>query len=479
MTIISENLGFNVFGNSLKKYSSNSAVIADSGESITYGELERFADELFVKINHRCLVFCLCENRLGALIGYVSCLKNNIVPLLIDKDLDDGLLRGLLDSYKPEYLYLPDAMTVRFMDFETVGAGHGYTLVKTNYSEKYRLSDELALLLTTSGSTGSPKLVRQSHRNIEANAKAIVKYLGIDQNERPITTLPMNYTYGLSIINSHLLMGATILLTAKSFMEKGFWKFFKEQQATSFGGVPYTYEMLKKLRLFSMNLPSLKTMTQAGGKLTPELTREFAEFAAKKGIRFFVMYGQTEATARMSYLPPENALAKCGSMGVAIPGGEFSLIDDKGDVIDLAEAVGELVYKGPNVTMGYAECGDDLIKGDEWGGVLVTGDMARRDKDGFYYITGRKKRFIKMFGNRVNLDETERLLKTIVPDCACAGEDDHMEIYITRQGMEKEVQGFIAGKTGINPVAFKVIQLDRIPKNEAGKTIYTALRRPG
>ena len=479
MMIMLKSYGHNVFGKSLKEYSSNSAVVADSGESVTYGELERFVDELFAKIQHRCLVFCLCENSIGSLIGYVSFLKNNIVPLLIDKDLDEGLLRELLDSYEPEYLYLPDAMAVRFMDCETVGTGHGYTLVKTNYSKKYPLSDELALLLTTSGSTGSPKLVRQSHRNIEANAKAIVQYLGIDQNERPITTLPMNYTYGLSIINSHLLMGATILLTAKSFMEKGFWQFFKEQQATSFGGVPYTYEMLKKLRLFSMKLPSLKTMTQAGGKLTPELTREFAEFAQGKRIRFFVMYGQTEATARMSYLPPEYALSKCGSMGIAIPGGEFSLIDDKGKVIDEAEVVGELVYRGPNVTMGYAECGDDLTKGDEWGGVLVTGDMARRDADGYYYITGRKKRFIKMFGSRVNLDETERLLKAIVPDCACVGEDDHMEIYITRQGMEKEVQSFIASKTGINPVAFKVIQVDRIPKNEAGKTMYTALRSPG
>lgn len=464
---------------SLNSHGGRTAVITDTGMKATYEELDAWVDALYSKINHRCLLFCFCENSLGSLVGYVSCLKNKMVPLLIDKALDEGLLQSLLDAYKPEYLYLPVTMAGRFEDFEVAVAGHGYVLVKTNYSEIYPLFDELALLLTTSGSTGSPKLVRQNYKNIEANAKAIVQYLGISKDERPITTLPMNYTYGLSIINSHLLMGATILLTSKSFMEKGFWQLFKEQQATSFGGVPYTYEMLKKLRFFSMNVPSLKTMTQAGGKLTPELTKEFAEFAEKKGIRFFVMYGQTEATARMSYLPPEYALSKCGSMGVAIPGGEFSLIDDKGGVIDAAETVGELVYKGPNVAMGYAECGEDLAKGDEWGGVLVTGDMARRDADGFYYITGRKKRFIKMFGNRVNLDETERLLKTIVPDCACAGEDDHMEIYITRQGMEKEVQGFIASKTGINPVGFKVIQIDRIPKNEAGKTMYTVLSRPG
>jgi acyl-coenzyme A synthetase/AMP-(fatty) acid ligase len=467
------------FYSSLKLFGGRTAVITDTGLRVTYEELDAWADALYSKINHRSLLFCFCENSLGSLVGYVSCLKNNMVPLLIDKDLDGGFLRGLLDAYKPEYLYLPDAMVDRFLDFEVAGTGHGYTLVNTNYSEKYPLFEELALLLTTSGSTGSPKLVRQSYRNIEANAKAIAQYLKIDQNERPITTLPMSYTYGLSIINSHLLIGATLLLTAKSFMEKRFWQFFREMRATSFGGVPYIYEMLKKLRFFSMNLPSLRTMTQAGGKLTPELTREFAEFAQMKGLRFFVMYGQTEATARMSYLPPEYALLKCGSMGVAIPGGAFSLIDDNRNVIETPNTVGELVYKGPNVAMGYAECGADLARGDDWGGVLVTGDMAERDTDGFYYITGRKKRFIKIFGNRINLDEAERLLKTIVTDCACAGEDDHMEIYITRQGMEKEVQGFIASKTGINPVAFNVIQLDRIPKNEAGKTMYTALRMPG
>jgi acyl-coenzyme A synthetase/AMP-(fatty) acid ligase len=285
----------------------------------------------------------------------------------------------------------------------------------------------------------------------------------------------MNYTYGLSIINSHLLMGATLVLTSKTLMQKEFWQLFKEQSATSFSGVPYTYEILKKLRFFRMDLPSLKTLTQAGGKLTVELTKEFADYCQSTGRRFFVMYGQTEATARMSYLPCEYALSKCGSMGIALPGGEFYLIDEDKNVITDSNVVGELVYKGPNVALGYAECGDDLIKGDEWSGVLVTGDMARHDEEGFYYITGRKKRFIKLYGNRINLDEAERLVKTIVPDCACTGKDDHMTIYITDSGLEREVRRFIADKTGINPVAFEVLCIDEIPKNVAGKTVYTKL----
>jgi acyl-coenzyme A synthetase/AMP-(fatty) acid ligase len=291
----------------------------------------------------------------------------------------------------------------------------------------------------------------------------------------------MNYTYGLSIINSHLSVGATILLTEKSIMQREFWSFFTEQGATSFGGVPYTYEMLDKLMFFRRKLPSLRTMTQAGGKILPALHQKFAEYAQREGKNFVVMYGQCEATARMSYLPPEHALDKVGSMGIAIPGGKFLLIDAEGKEILEPETVGELVYDGENVTLGYAECADDLVKGDERHGRLVTGDMAKRDADGFYYIVGRKKRFLKIFGNRVNLDETERLIKGAFPgvDCACGGVDDKMKIYVATDGVEgideSRIRDFVAEKTHLNFAAFEVMSVPEIPKNASGKTLYSEL----
>lgn len=467
------------FYDNLSRHESNTAAIADNGVELSYSELERSSDEWFARINHRCLVFILCENSLGPVVGYVSCLRHQAVPLLLAKDLNPELLRGLIDLYRPEFLYLPAAMAECFRNCEKVHTALDYALLRTNFSTNYPLHAELALLLTTSGSTGSPKLVRQSYKNISSNAAAIAQYLELTQAERPITTLAMSYTYGLSIINSHLLAGATLLLTSKSLLEKGFWDFFREQKATSFGGVPYTYEILKKLRFFRMDLPSLRTMTQAGGKLTPELTREIAEFAAIRNIRFVVMYGQTEATARMAFLPHEKALEKCGSMGVPIPGGRFDLIDAGGRCIAESDVTGELVYYGPNVALGYAECGEDLAKGDEWGGVLMTGDMAMRDQDGFYYITGRKKRFLKIFGNRVNLDETERLVKAQFEgmDCACAGRDDQMSVFITNANMAKRVLDFLVDKTGLNPVAFVAYVVDRIPKNETGKILYAELEK--
>lgn len=177
----------------------------------------------------------------------------------------------------------------------------------------------------------------------------------------------------------------------------------------------------------------------------------------------------------MSYLPPQYSISKLGSMGIAIPGGEFSLIDEAGNPVLEDETIGELVYKGKNVSLGYAESADDLNKEDENKGILVTGDLAKRDSDGFYYIIGRKKRFIKIYGNRVNLDETERLLKNILPDCACGGSDDHMLIYITDISRKVDVVNYISKMTGIHPHAFSVKHVDRIPKNSSGKTIYSQL----
>ena len=262
-------------------------------------------------------------------------------------------------------------------------------------------------------------------------------------------------------------------------MQKEFWNFFKEQCATSFGGVPYTYEMLERLRFFRMELPSLRYYTQAGGKLTPELHKKFAEHAREKNIKFIVMYGQCEATARMGYLPAEKSVEKCGSMGIAIPGGKFHLIDINGQDVTEAHVTGELVYEGANVTLGYAECGEDLIKGDERGGILQTGDMAQFDEDGYYYIVGRKKRFLKIYGNRVNLDEIDRLIKTHFDniDCASTGVDDHMYLFVTDETIAGDVKGFVAAKTGLNPAAFQTIVIEEIPKNDAGKTLYKELTK--
>lgn len=466
------------FYNEIGKYKDQVALIEEH-DRVTYGEIEENAQLMGSRMKARSLVFQFCNNKIGSVCGYLGFLYNQMVPILVNSDIDEHLSKSLIELYKPDYIYISDEMKDKFKEFTSVHSAYGYSLLKTNFDYEHQLNEELALLLTTSGSTGSPKLVRQSYTNIQANAESIVEYLEIDENERPITLLPMNYTYGLSIINSHILAGATILLTDKSLMERDLWTFFKEQKATSFGGVPYTYEILKKLRFLNMDLPSLKTMTQAGGKLSVALHKEFAEYAQKQGKRFVVMYGQTEATARMGYLPYDKAIEKCGSMGIAIPGGELTLIDVNDQPINEPDVVGELIYKGKNVTLGYAECAKDLEKGDERNGVLKTGDMAKQDREGFFYIVGRKKRFLKVFGNRVNLDEVERMIKAEFQeiDCACTGRDDLVVLYVTTKDeeMQANIRKYIAHVTNINLAAYQIRSINEIPKNEAGKTLYSKL----
>ena len=308
------------------KFAGNTAVITENGDNISYFAFGERCADLTRNIPHRCLVFNLCKNELGSLVGYVGFLNARIVPLMLKADLDVGLLHELIEKYKPDYIHAPVDMAEQFSNCKCIYQNLGYVLLKTEFDRVYPLHDDLALLLTTSGSTGSPKLVRQSYRNIEANTSSIVQYLGLTESERTITTLPMNYTYGISIINTHLAVGAAIILTEKALMQKEFWQQLKDFEATSFGGVPYTFEMLNRLRFERMNLPALKCVTQAGGKLSLVLHKKFAKWAADAGRKFIVMYGQTEATARMSYLPAEKSLEKCGSIGIAIPGGRFALL---------------------------------------------------------------------------------------------------------------------------------------------------------
>ena len=461
------------FFQTMERYGEAVALVMDRGECITYQKLIERADSLAEKIGRRCLIFLACRNVEESVVGYVACMRNGIVPVMVSADIDAELLNNLIECYHPAYLWAP-AKKEAFSGEEVYREGD-YVLRRTGLVEDYELGEELALLLTTSGSTGSPKLVRQTVQNIKSNTESIIEYLKIRPDDRAITTLPMNYTYGLSILNTHLCVGARVILTDAALTKKEFWTLIKEQGATTFGGVPYTYEILKKLRFGRMELPSLRYLTQAGGRLGRELAEEFNAICEEKGIRLIVMYGQMEATARMSYLPWEDAGRKAGSIGIPIPGGKFELVDANGQLIDGADEVGELVYCGSNVTLGYAKSRMDLAKPDENKGVLYTGDMAKRDGDGFYYLVGRKKRFLKIFGNRVNLDEVENLLKKEGIENACTGQDDRMVVFLTDPLRAAAAEGFLVEHMRISRSGFIIRQIEEIPRSEAGKVLYSAL----
>ncbi len=407
----------------------------------------------------------LAQNRYECLVAYLAALDSSEALILADSTLNHDLLLRLIDTYRPDCIYGASA-EVSFPGYRKRKAEETGTW-ENEKPESTGIHESLALLLNTSGSTGSPKLVRLSGENLQANAASIVSYLNLGADEKPITSLPMAYSYGLSVINSHLLAGATLVLNEHGVLRREFWDSLDRHGCTSFAGVPYTYQMLLQTGLLKKRGATLRMLTQAGGALAETHVRQMHELAQQRGFRFLVMYGQTEATARISYLPFEALASKVSSIGVAIPGGSLHVDAE----------TGELIYAGPNVMMGYAECRDDLSKGDELGGVLKTGDLARRDADGFFYVTGRMKRFLKMFGKRFNLDEVEQIVQGRFGfPTACFGRDDLLMVAVEASSESADtVVAMLSETFGVPKNAVRVQSVSDLPRTGRGKIDYQVL----
>lgn len=450
------------------------ALIDNEKNQITYGELADKMQEVGAKVEPRSIIFNLCKNTVGAMVGYLGFIENNAVPLNLSSKIDYALLRTLMDTYTPAYMWVPQEDSEKYK-CEEVYSILGYTLLKTG-NAIYPINDKLQFLMTTSGSTGSPKLVRYKKGNLEANAKNVAAAFGWTERERPVCDLGMQYTMGLNVINTHLYVGATVLLTMYNLLSGEFWDFIKTERATNFTGVPFSYDIFYRLHFERMDLPDLKTLSEGGGKLTNSRFMQLAEYAQRTGKRFIASFGTTETSARMACLPAELALTKTGSIGRAIPEGELFLVDENGEVLTDLVAEGEMCYKGPNVTMGYAVCKDDLMKDDEFNGIYHTGDLAYRDKDGCYFVTGRLSRFLKLLSYRVSLDQCEQLIQQEFNiECACSGTDQCMNVYITDENKKAAVLDFIALKTNLYKSLFKIVVVDKILRNDSGKIQYRTM----
>jgi acyl-CoA synthetase (AMP-forming)/AMP-acid ligase II len=386
---------------------------AETDRALSYADLARAIEQAGASLaaRQKSLLFLLARNDVSSVVAYLAALARGHAVALLDADLNPALRRQLLERYRPDFVWLAggaellEASELAGTEHAAWGDGRCW-----HFGCGASLHPELAVLLSTSGTTGSPKLVRLSRAAVAANAAAITEALGVAADDRAVASLPIFYAYGLSVLNSHLLAGASLLLTRAGPMERSFWDTLRRHQCSSFAGVPYTYQMLQRLGLENFDVPSLRVMTQAGGRLEPRLVERFQRHMEARGGRFFVMYGQTEAVARMAVLPPERLSEKLGSVGRAIPGGELR-IDPGAAPAGAAPGVGEVVYRGPNVMLGYAESAADLARGDEQRGELRTGDLGYLDPDGFLFITGRSKRMGKVFGLRVSLDEVEELVR--------------------------------------------------------------------
>ena len=455
----------------------NVALVLESGRQLSYAELQELISNFRQTFPESGVVFCLCNNDLPSLLCYLSALEGSAVPLLLPCAIHERQLQSLIAAYYPKYIF-HNRNDLRDRDYgQQIFTFDGYELLACKQQIRYEIDASLALLLATSGSTGSPKLVRLSAPNLAANADSIIDFLGINPAERAITSLPMHYSYGLSVINSHLRAGASIVLTDRSLMDAEYWRLIPRHRVTSFAGVPYSYEMLLKLKIERLNMPSVKTLTQAGGKLAAEKIKRVYESCARKDIRFFTMYGQTEATARISYLPTEDTLKKAGSIGLPIPGGQLWIEDEDSNRIYEPGITGQLVYTGPNVCLGYAMSCRDLSLGDVNRGMLKTGDLAIFDEDGYFYVVGRISRFVKIYGIRVSLDAVERMLADSGLQSAVLGDDDHLLVYLIGENAiePEDVRIQMANTLSLNKAAISVRKVETLPRLSNGKVDYQKL----
>ncbi|WP_391204458.1 AMP-binding protein [Psychrobacillus sp. L4] len=437
---------------------------------ISYGELQQEID--FIKRidqteDKKKLIFLLCENNtIESICAYLAALQMRHVVCLLSQNLVKNNLTNLIRLYQPEWIISSTQLTLENSYIEKIKRGMFHYLLEG--IDIYPLHKDLAILLNTSGSTGSCKMVKLSYKNLQDNASSIVKYLQLSNEERPVLTLPMFYSYGLSIINSHLLSGASILISSKKIISKCFWEECKFYSITSFSGVPYTYEILSKIKFQNINIKSLRTMTQAGGRVN-RFTRDFINtLIVEKNINFYYMYGQTEATARISYIPPEKALLKGDSIGYAIPDGHLELDENN-----------QLIYKGPNVMLGYCKNRMDLKKGDEKFGILETGDLGEIDDEGYFYIRGRIKRIAKLNGTRINLDEIETLISDVFgATCYSISNDEKIFLIMLDDHLNKKIMELLTERYGFYKswIVFFNINENTIPRLINGKVNYTKLK---
>jgi acyl-CoA synthetase (AMP-forming)/AMP-acid ligase II len=406
---------------------------------------------------------------------YLAAFRQHRPLALLDPQIDLGTLEELIVRFEPAGLWQPGLEQLPPAGYRNTA--HGWI----RQTSAAAVSPDLALLLTTSGSTGAARMVRLSRQGVLANATAIVQALGITAQEIAPTSLPFHLGYGLSVLNSHLQAGATLVVTAHPVIGGDFWAIVDAYRATSFAAVSHTYELLARLRWTPSAHRSLRTLTQSGSRMRPDLIAQIAEDIGREGGRFHLMYGQTEATARMAVLPAHRIADKSTSVGLAVPGSRLSIRTELGEETCEPDLSGEVVFRGPSVMIGYADSAADLARGDDQGGVLHTGDIGHFDHEGYLHLEGRLKRMAKLFGMRINLDAVERLATEAGaegPTVAVAPNDEVIVLWCeseTEPGRLDTISRQVAERLRVNRHGVLARSIEKLPLLCNGKIDYRAL----
>jgi len=446
--------------------SDNIFLVDHNKVSVTYRDILEFSTELkFIKKNE--LSILIVENDLLSYKLYLGLLLAKKPFLILDKSLPDDFLNNFISDYLPTYIFSSS-------NFFASSVLHNIHFRKIPKNNTFTIDSNIALIIPTSGSTGDRKSVMLSYKALNINAKSISEYLELSQKDVSITNLPLSYAYGISILNSHFINGGKIVVTNLSIVQKEFWELFQEFDITNFNGVPYTYSTMERMNLNIFKSKNFRFFTQAGGHLKEEVKRKYLNFCLENNKEFYVMYGQTEAAPRISYLLLNRDPSKLNSIGIPIPNGKIYLKKDD-IIIDTIMQEGELCYEGDNIYSGYAKSHNDLnsvqsIK------VLNTGDIAYRDADGFYFITGRKSRFIKIDGKRFSLDSIQNELSSIFEiEVICIEKLGKIQIISEEEISLNDIFSKYMKKLSIRNSHYEFNKVKAFPRNITGKVMYKDL----
>jgi acyl-coenzyme A synthetase/AMP-(fatty) acid ligase len=421
---------------------------AASGASLTYAALRASVAATAARLAApaKQLVFLTGTQEMATVLAYAAIIEAGHVVAWIDPALAPDALEHLSARYQPDGVWRDGAVAV--------------SPSAERLASRPPIHEHLACLLSTSGTTGSVKLVRLRRTSLEANARAIAHALALGPEDVALASLPLSHAFGLSVVGAQWAAGGCVVLTGAPILSGEFWAAARRHRVTVLAGVPMTFELLRRLGPQRVVPSSVRLMIQAGGRLGPDDVAFFRAFMAERGGDFRVMYGQTEATARIAVWPRDIASAKIGSVGRVIGDGRIRV-----------DAAGELHYRGSGVMMGYANCRADLARPSEVD-ELATGDLGALDADGFLYVTGRRERVAKLAGLRINLDEVEQLLGR--QSVAAIERRGRLCVFV-EAGDAAPTTADVSRRVGLDVALVEVLVIERLPRTRAGKIEYARL----
>ncbi|REC45323.1 AMP-binding protein [Chryseobacterium pennipullorum] len=452
----------------LENVMANKNLVFTEASSGTTIPLEVLSGSLGLNPAEKGLLFLYNDNQLPGIEVLLNFYGTAHTIAILGQKLHSEFKDRIEAEYRPKYIFDPLREEIPGYSMKKLSDTISI-FMKDDYQDEVNIHPEIKILLSTSGTTGIPKLVKLSDENLYQNAISILQYMPILESDVVPLNVPINFVYGFSIFTTNCMRAGRIVCSDKDIMQKAFWDEMEEYGYSTLGGVPYLYENLNRIGFFRKDSPSIRYFTHTGGVINAELRKTIFSYCHEFGKDFFAQYGQTEAGGRMAYLTTDGLLEEETSIGTPVKGGNFSIDPD----------TDELLFSHSSIFGGYANTLADLATYEQ-SSVLHTGDTARKGPNGIYYITGRIKRIMKLFGIRLNLDEVEFILKNELKGntfvCLNSNDKKIVVLYDNPDVDPQVITETIKNKLRINPQYVRTERIESFPLSQNGKINYPLLQ---